>query len=434
MSRRATPARLFGRPVYYGWVLVVTLAFTEMTSWGVLYYGFTVFITPMHQQFGWSRAAITGAFSLALLLSGVAGLPVGRWLDRFGPRALMTAGSCAAVLLTLAWAAITRLLAIYLVWAAIGVTMAAILYEPAFVVVATWFHRKRGRALTVLTFIAGFASVVYIPLAGLLVHTRGWRGALVVLALLLAVLTILPHALVLRRRPEELGLRPDGVAAVQEADTTPPERSLALREALRGTAFWWLTAAFFLNTLGAGAMFVHLVPYLTDHGYGEGFAAGVTGLVGVMALPGRLVLTPLGDRLPRSLVAAAIFALQTAALLVLLLVQSSAGVVGFVVLFGAGFGAVTPARAALVAEYYGPANYGTISGTLAFFLTGARALAPVGAGILYDFTGGYTILLWSLTAASAVAAFAVLLAERYARRLILPRASATSAGSTSAGS
>jgi MFS family permease len=419
-SRFHIPHSAFRIP-YYGWVLVVTLAVTETTSWGILYYSFTVFLTPMQQEFGWSRAAMTGAFSVALLISGLAGVPAGRWLDRHGPRLLMTAGSCLAALLVLAWAGVQSLVGLYLVWAGIGLTLAAVLYEPAFVVVATWFRRKRGRALTVLTFIAGFASVIYIPLAGWLVQALGWRGTLVTLAVILAVGTIPLHALILRRRPSDLGLLPDGEPARNEpiphsaiGNPQSEERSVGVRAALRGAAFWLLTAAFFLSQLGVGAVFVHLVPYLTDRGYSAAFAATATGLVGVMALPGRLVLTPLGDRLPRSLVTAFIFFLQTLSLLALLLVQGTAGVVAFVVLFGAGFGAVTPARAALVAEFYGPAHYGSITGSMAFFLTGARALAPVGAGLVYDATGSYLPVFWGLVVASAVAAVAVLLAERRA--------------------
>jgi MFS family permease len=97
------------RTLYYGWVLVFTLALTETTSWGILYYAFTVFLTPMQAELGWSRADLTGAFSVALLLSGLAGIPVGRWLDRHGPRLLMTLGSCVASLLVLAWAKVERL-------------------------------------------------------------------------------------------------------------------------------------------------------------------------------------------------------------------------------------------------------------------------------------------------------------------------------------
>ncbi|HSF32842.1 MAG TPA: MFS transporter [Candidatus Tectomicrobia bacterium] len=402
------------RGVYYGWVLVLTLSLTETTSWGILYYAFTVFLTPMQQELGWSRAALTGAFSLALLTSGIVGVPVGRWLDRYGPRVLMTVGSCAASLLVLAWAMVHELAAFYLIWVGIGVTLAAVLYEPAFFVVATWFTRQRGRALTVLTFVAGFASVIYIPLSGWLVHWQGWRGALVILAIILGAGTIPLHALVLRRRPEDLGLAPDG--APRPAADHLPERTIqdgiSMQAALRDAAFWWLSTAFFLSQLATAAVAVHLVPYLTDVGYDAGFAAIAAGLIGTMALPGRLIFTPLGDRLPRHQVTACLFFLQTVALLVLLQVRHVFGVYAFVVLFGIGFGAMTPARAALVADLFGPAHYGKINGVLALFVTGSRAFAPVTAGIVYDFAGGYELVFWGLGAASALATVAVLLVRR----------------------
>lgn len=400
--------------VYYGWVLVFTLALTETTSWGILYYAFSVFLTPMQAELGWSRADLTGAFSVALLLSGLAGIPVGHWLDRHGPRLLMTLGSCAASLLVLAWAEVDSLAQFYLIWGGIGLTLAAVLYEPAFFVVATWFDRQRGRALTVLTFLAGFASIIYLPLAGWLVERQGWRGALYSLAVVLAAGTIPFHAIVLRRRPEDLGLTPDGRHSLPSQDridgVVAPGVSMHL--ALRNAAFWWLSVAFFLSQLATAAIAVHLVPYLIDHGYEPGFAAVTTGLIGVMALPGRLIFTPLGDRLPRPHVTACLFLVQTIALLVLLLSHSIAGVYGFVILFGMGFGAMTPARAALVADLYGAAHYGEINGVLSLFVTGSRAFAPVGAGALYDRLGSYDPMLWGLVVASAIATAAVLLVRR----------------------
>jgi MFS family permease len=338
-------------------------------------------------------------------------MPVGRWLDRHGPRALMALGSCAATLLVLAWAVVHELTAFYLVWAGIGVTLAAVLYEPAFFVVATWFTRQRGRALTVLTFIAGFASVIYIPLAGWLVQRQGWRGALVTLAFILGAGTIPLHALVLRRRPEDLGLTPDGVPLNPPAGPleTVAIFGVSMQAALRAPAFWWLSVAFFLSQLATAAVAVHLVPYLIDVGYDTRFAALATGLIGTMALPGRLIFTPLGDRLPRHQVTACLFGLQTVALLVLLRFHSLIGIYTFVALFGIGFGAMTPARAALVADLFGPAHYGKINGVLALFVTGSRAVAPVSAGVVYDIARGYELVFWGLAAASAIATGAVLM-------------------------
>lgn len=150
-SRLTIASRMPTRTPYHGWVLVGVLGITEIISWGVLYYAFSVFVTPMEADLGWSRGETTGAFSLALVLSGVGAIPVGRWLDRHGARVLMTAGSCVATLLVLVWAWFTTLPVFYLVWAAIGLVMATVLYEPAFAVVAVWFDRKRAKALTAVT-------------------------------------------------------------------------------------------------------------------------------------------------------------------------------------------------------------------------------------------------------------------------------------------
>ena len=398
--------------VFYGWIMLPAVALAQVTSWGILYYGFTVFLGPMGAELGWSPAALSGAFSLALAMSGVAAVPVGRWLDRHGPRLLMTAGAVAAALLLLAWSRVTTIWALYLIFTGIGVCLAAVLYEPAFWLVATWFRRQRGRALTLLTFIGGFASVIYVPTAAWLVGAFGWRTALLALAAILAVGTIPIHALLLRARPADLGLLPDGAADVGAASAAQPaERSSTLDEALRGPAFWFLAVAFFLATLATGAVFVHLIPYLVGQGYDPAFAAWVVGLIGIMGLPGRLVFTPLGGYLPRRWVTAGIFALQTLALVVLLTVHSPTGVVAFVVLFGAGFGAITPARAALIADFYGPAHYGRISSVLSLFLTGSRALAPVGAGLIYAIGGGYAPAFWLLTVGSALGTLAVLFAD-----------------------
>lgn len=398
--------------LYYGWVMVATLSLTEITSWGILYYAFSVFLTPIGAEMGWSIAQMTGAYSLALLISGVAAIPAGRWLDRNGPRGLMTAGSVAATMLVVAWSRVESLLGFYLVWAGIGLVMAAVLYEPAFVVVTTWFRRYRARALTLLTFVAGLASVIYIPLSEWLVSGYGWREALLILAVLLAVGTIPLHALVLRRSPEALGLAPDGEpSAIQRGGSLVAEPRVTAREALRSRTFWWLIAAFVLATLATMTMTVHLIPFLIGRGFGSGFAASAAGAVGLLALPGRLIFTPLGGRIPRRVVTAAIFAIQTVSLAVLVVVPGTWGVVLFVVLFGAGFGAITPARAALVSDLFGASSYGAINGVVALCITASRAVAPVGAGRLLVAAGSYTPVIWLVAGLSALAVVAALRAQ-----------------------
>lgn len=394
--------------IYYGWRMLVGLSVAEVTAWGILYYAFSVFLNPMHDALGWSTAELTGAYSLALLLSGFAAIPVGRWLDSRGPRLLMSLGSVAGSVLLVAWSSVHHLLAFYAIWIGIGLVMSTVLYEPAFYVVAQWFDRQRSRALTLLTFIGGFASVIYLPLAGWLVRSYGWREALLILAAVLLVFTLPIDVLLLRRHPRDLGLEPDGETRTEPVRAIVATPSATMPQAVRDPAFWWLTGSFCLVMFTSVAVTVHLIPYLTDRGYSSGFAASIAGLVGLFALPGRLIFTPLGGRIERRYVTALIFFLQTVSIMVLLMWHSTFGIVAFVALFGAGFGAITPARAALVAELYGSANYGSIAGMLALWVTVARALGPFVAGLIFGAYGSYTPVFWILLIASALASLAAL--------------------------
>ena len=155
------------------------------------------------------------------------------------------------------------------------------------------------------------------------------------------------------------------------------------------------------------AITIHIIPYMLGRGYSAGFAAGTASLIGAMKFPGRLLFAPLESRMARRWIAALLALLQTLALLLLVIVPSAAGALAFAALFGAASCAITLARPALLAEYYGPAQYGSISGVLALFLAGAQALAPIGAGALYAGFGSYEPVIWILAAISLVSVAAV---------------------------
>ncbi len=414
--------------LYYGWVVVTTLGVTETISWGVLYYAFSVYLAPMEGELGWSRGDMTGAFSLGLLLSGVAAIPVGRWLDVHGPRLLMTIGSISGTLLVAAWSGVVSLTQLYVVWAAMGLAMAATLYDPAFATATRWFERRRLRALTVITLVAGFASTIFLPLAAWLVQLQGWRVSLLMLALILGIGTIPAHALLLRRRPEDLGLQPDGEPlpdpdpreprAAQKSERRMTPSGMDVGDALRDPSFRWLVTSFWLATLATIAIGVHFVPYLQDRGYDATFAATVTGLTGAMQVVARLILAPFGDRSSPRTLALATLSLLPLSIVVLLLVPSTVGVFAFVALFGAARGAGTLTRPAMLAHLYGRAQFASIAGVMQFSLSIAQALAPVGAGVAYDRLGSYEPVFWGLAGLSAVAVLAILPARKPSRATV----------------
>ena len=178
--------RLFGG-VYYGWVIAVMLGITQTITWGIVYYGFSSFLPAQEAELGWSRGEMSGALSVAMLLSGLAAAPVGHWLDHHGPRLSMTLGTVAAVALLVVLSQVTSLGQFYVIWALLGLVMATVLYEPAFVVITAWFERQRTRAMMIVTLMAGLASTIFFPVAAWLIELMGWRPAMLALAAFLAV-------------------------------------------------------------------------------------------------------------------------------------------------------------------------------------------------------------------------------------------------------
>ena len=333
---------MFQKPIYHGWRIAWALAVTQTVGFGVLYYTFSVMIVPMERELGWSRGEISGAFSLALLFSGLVALPVGRFVDAHGARGLMSVGGGLGALLLFAWSFVTDLTAFYLIQAGIGLVMAAVLYDVAFTVIAVWFQRERterAKAMLLVTMLAGLASTIFIPLATFLTQTLGWREALRVLALILAVLTVPLHARVLRRRPQVL-------------KATSPDLSVSLRpaEAMRMPTFWWLTCAFALDRVAIVAIAAHSVPLLSERGYSPGLVAAVAGSIGLMQVLGRFLFTPLMARVSLRTLSAFTFGLHASALMSLLVISSPWSVWLFAACFGVANGASTLARAALIAE------------------------------------------------------------------------------------
>ncbi len=398
------------RRPYYGWIVVAALCVTETVSWGILYYGFPVLLRPMETDLGFSRVEVTGAFSTGMGVAALAALPVGRWIDRHGARALMTLGSCLGTALLVVWSQVESLAALYAVWGLMGLALAATLYEPAFAAVVGWFAtRGRDKALLTVTLAGALASTIFMPIEAWLVARLGWRQALLMLAGLLAALTIPLHALMLRPAPRSAPPGPGAERAEARVG------GLTLSASARTTVFWVLAAAFFVGNFTTNSVTIHLIPYLADRGYSPTVAAVMIGWIGAMQLPARLVFTPISARFGHRTVTAVIFFVQALSLTQLALVSHLSTLVPMVVMLGAANGMATLARATMVAEIFGPRHYGSISGAIALGANGARALAPVGAALLVVALGRYERVFALLAGALLLAGLGVLVTRQHAR-------------------
>ncbi|MDZ5446872.1 MFS transporter [Micromonospora sp. 4G57] len=390
----------------HGWRIVAALAVTSTVGYGTLYYAYAVLLNPMAASVGASTTAVTGALTASVLSGALMAIPVGRWLDHHGGRALMTVGSLTATALLVAWSQVHTIGQLYAVMIGIGITGAMVLYEPAFAVIVSWFTPdRRATALLVVTIVAGFASTIFMPLTGLLIEHVGWRGALLVLAVIHGLVTVPLHTLTIRRPPSAAMTAPGG--------PTPPDhaqRPTVVRAAMRDARFWILAGTFVAHGAATSTMTVHLVGYLVSRGHPATFAATAAGLLGVLSVTGRLVLTGARRRLRVTTIVAAVFATQATAVLAMpLLAGTRAGAVIGIVGFGLGFGVASLATPALLADRYGTTAYASIAGRMAASVTVAKATAPLGAAAVLFSAGGYRLLLGVVAGCCAIAAVGMLI-------------------------
>ncbi|SEG75940.1 Sugar phosphate permease [Thermomonospora echinospora] len=392
----ATTTAGTGRPPHG---VLTALCITEITSWGVLYYAFPVLAPAITVDTGWSTPAITAAFSAALVIAALVGIPVGRLLDRHGPHALMTTGSVLATTAVVGLALAPSLAWFAVAWMLAGVAQAAVLYQPAFAALTRYYGPRHLAALTTLTLVAGLASTVFAPLTDALAAHLSWRGVYLTLAAILAAVTIPLHALALRRPWPPPHNHP-------HHDTTAAHhRTTQVRRITRSRPFWMLAAALTLSAFAMYAVLTNLITLLTTRGATPTTAAWALGLGGLGQVAGRLGYGALTRRTTvrsRTVGILALSAATTAALAVLpgpvvLLVTVA-------VLAGTTRGIATLLQATAVTDRWGTASYATLSGILAAPTTIAGAIAPWAGAALATTLGGYPALFALLAVIAAIAA------------------------------
>ncbi|GAC1428804.1 MAG: MFS transporter [Ktedonobacteraceae bacterium] len=393
--------------LYYGWVLMVVLGITTIISYGTTQYLFGVLVVPIDATFHWGRASISGAYALGLILAGLLGVPIGSLVDQRGARLLMSCGSALGGLALIGLARVDALWQFYLLWSAVlGLAMALTLYPVTFTVVTNWFVRKRGKALAILTLVGGLSSPLYIPLAGTLVARVGWRTTLVVLGLTQLLIALPLHAFLLRRHPEDMGLSPDGETSLPMPANIPLP-GVPLSEAMYSSVFWLLTASLSLVFLGSTVVFVHQVAFLIGRGYDAVLAATLSGMLGLVSLPGRYILNVLSSRIsPQKLLMLSVVA-QAAGLIILVLASSLSWLILYVVVYGVAYGAFSPLRASVMAEHFGRRAYGSITAVQGIPMAVCAGLGPLAAGWLYDVFHHYEAAFWLCAVAFLLAAIGI---------------------------
>ena len=405
-------------PFFYGWIIAM-VTFVTMAIGVNARTAFSLLFAPIIDEFGWERGITAGAFSFGFVVSAAVSPLFGRLMDRFGPRvvmelgvALMAGGLLLAPLTTRPWH----------LYVTIGVLVGAgsicLGYSGQSLFLPNWFNRRRGLAIGLAFAGVGVGSVTLLPWVQLMIEQTGWRTACTAMGLLVLVV-LAPINLLLRKRPEDIGLRPDGDAAPSATSAKPVSNVVdpdwaaidwTLKRALATSRFWWLATGYFGGLYIWYAVQVHQTKYLLDIGFSPSVAVWALGAVSLLGIPGQILLGHVSDRVGREWIWSASclgFAICFAALIALSHYPTLPLVYVMVLAQGAlGYG-LTSIMGAVVVEIFQGRHYGSIFGTIMVAALAGGAAGPLVTGVLHDLSGNYTLAFLIGIAVSGLSALAI---------------------------
>ncbi|MBN1856809.1 MAG: MFS transporter [Dehalococcoidia bacterium] len=383
--------------VFYGYYLVaVTFVFMTLFN-GAGVFVFSLFVRPLEAALGWGRAEVMVGFTIFYATMGLASPAVGRVVDRYGARVVIAAG---ALVMGLGFVIVSRmsdLFLFYFGYMIVGIGAAALGPVPCSTVIANWFKRNRGLALGLMAAGVGAGGIVMAPFTGYMLSHYDWRLAYLSLAVVLAVVAI-PLALgVVRTRPSDMGLYPDGDESptgeeVESNRATDATVNFTLRQALRTRAFWFISLAYACYGFGGGGTQQASVPFLEDVGYTTAVAATTLGIYGAGSTIAKIMSGRLCDRLRANHVFAIGAALLLSGILLLLTVRANSPFAllwTYAALLGLGAGVWLPTLSMLASTHFGLRHYGAVLGALNICMSLGLSFGPLFAGFMYDSTGSY---------------------------------------------
>lgn len=395
--------------MFYGWRIAGACFTILLVIVGIIYYCFPVFYPSLIAEFDWSRAQVTAGFFYSILIVGpIFGISAGYLIDRYGTKRILVTGLIAAGGAFVGYAFMRSLSAYYLFYflQSIGYVSAGPI--PNQVLISQWFIRMRGRAMGIAYVGVGIGGAVAPVLAQYLIRRYGWRPAMLALGCVI-ILALLPVAvLLIKNRPSDLNLYPDGDPAPPASAGTAAGAAapIPLRAALRTRSFWMILLGSTMSIGAVGGIIQHLQLFLRDQGFNPEAAARVASFLLVSSIAGRLIMGYLADRFPKKHVMLAAFLMVGAAIPLLYLVHHPGVIYLFAFVFGFGMGADYMLIPLVTAQCFGVASLGRLMGVILTSDAIGQAFAPVLVGRIFDMRHSYNWGFVLLTAAALTAAFA----------------------------
>jgi len=400
--------------LFFGWWIVLGSYVIQILNGALLFHAFSAYILPLQAEFGWSRAAVSGVFSMVRAESGILGPLQGWMVDRYGPRTMMRVGIVLFAAGYLYFSRISTLWDFYLAFALIALGSSLGGFIPIATTITNWFVRKRATALGLSMTGMGVGGLL-IPLVVWGLTQYGWRDTAFCSGLLIFVLG-LPATQLMRHRPEHYGLRPDGdVAPAIDQDRAPSadEPRFTAGQALRTPTFWFLSIGHSSALFVVGTVLVHQIPHMVEHvGLSQEAAAANVTLLLLFVIAGQLFGGGVGDRIDKRLIMVVCMWMHAAALVLLAFATSRSETAIFAAVHGAAWGMRGTLINAIRADYFGRASYATISGFASLIIMIGMTTGPLFAGLLHDMTGNYRQAFMILAGFSALGSVALMLARK----------------------
>ena len=411
---RALPRLLSDRlPFFYGWVILGCLCCAGFSRQGPAVATLSIFVEPLTREFGWSRAALSGAVSLGGVLAAVASPLIGPLVDRYGSRVALSLAVLVTGAAMLLLSLTQSLLVFYLLFCVARMNWAGPFDLAIYGAVNNWFVARRAFATSIVT-VAQAAGLVAMPLiAQLAMQHSSWRFGWVAIGSLTLVAGFLPVWLFMVRRPEDLGLAPDRQPAADIAARQPllEEPSFSRREAVGTTAFWLLLLYTVLAYPVQAGVSLHQAAHLIERGVAPTIAATIVSAFSLMSAAASLACGFLPRSLPiRYLLAVTGLFLTAGTLLMVGITSSGQGYVA-AALFGFGIGGLLTLLPIAWADYFGRANFAAIRGVALSAQVLAQAAGPLLSGALHDWTGNYVLSLQCFAGLSGLSILAALMAR-----------------------
>lgn len=402
--------------IFYGWWVVAGCFFILVLTVGAGLYSLPIFLVPLQEHFGWSRASISAGAAIGSISIGLMAPWVGSLIDRFSMRRVMFAGTFTMAIGFASYAATDSLWHFWISSAVLAIGLSMVAFVPVQTLISVWFTRRRGLAMGVTLAGIGFGGLFLAPLTGAVISGYGWRTAYVCLAIIVTVPVALILLLVVRDSPATLGLLADGDPISRQVIDSPEGGPVVpgsnFGEAVATKVFWALTATVFFASFASFGLIQHLAALLTDSGYSMAVSSSTLGMAIGFSVVGRVLAGALSDKFEARWVYAALVALITLATGVLLSPSHGLSLIFFSIFFGIGLGGINVLLPLLVGMCFGLKSFSKILGVVILAATLGSSIGPLAVGVLFDLTGDYAVALPALILFGALAMFSVAFVQR----------------------